>query len=201
MRYLKYAVVFLLGFFIAKFWFEQQEKKKYQKEEIHVVLQSVKNLSKLVVSEGDFSEMYSFTDTKKYFYDYFSFDKRAMLSVNAKVEIGYDLSQLDIQIDSIAKQIIIKGIPKEEISIIPNVRYFDLQESRFNSFSAEELNKLNVKAIENIKASLMYTELQKKVKIRLFEELSKIYQLSKVYNWKVVDDTNSNFLEDPNFID
>jgi len=29
----------------------------------------------------------------------------------------------------------------------------------------------------------------------LFEELSKIYQLSKIYNWKVVDNTNSGVFE------
>ena len=195
MRFIKYVAVFLLGFLVAKFWYDYQEEKKHRKEEIQLVVNGVKNLSKLVVSEGNFSEMYSFTDTKKYFYDYFSFDKKALVSVNAKVEVGYDLSQLDIQVDSIAKQIIIHEIPKEDISIIPDVKYFDLQESQFNSFSADELNKLNSKAIENIKSSIMYSELQQKSKSRLFEELSKIYQLSKVYNWQVVDNTEVGVLE------
>jgi len=195
MRFIKYVAVFLLGFLVAKFWYDYQEEKKHRKEEIQLVVNGVKNLSKLVVSEGNFSEMYSFTDTKKYFYDYFSFDKKALVSVNAKVEVGYDLSQLDIQVDSIAKQIIIHEIPKEDISIIPDVKYFDLQESQFNSFSADELNKLNSKAIENIKSSVMYSELQQKSKSRLFEELSKIYQLSKIYNWQVVDKTEVGVLE------
>ena len=106
MRLLKYTAIFLLGFLIAKFWYERKEEK-YQQEEIKVVLNGIQNLSKLVVSEGNFSEMYSFSDTKKYFYNYLSFEKKAMLSVNAKVEVGYDLSKLDIQIDSIGKQIII----------------------------------------------------------------------------------------------
>ncbi len=193
-NFIKYLAIFLLGFLTAKFWFDHTEAKKHQKEEIQLVLNGVNNLSKLVVSEGNFSEMYSFTDTKKYFYDYFSFDKKALVSVNAKVEVGYDLSQLEIQIDSLAKKIMINKIPKEDISIIPDVKYFDLQESQFNSFSADELNKLNAKAIENIKSSAMYTDLQQKSKTRLFEELSKIYQLSKIYNWQVVDHTNSGFI-------
>ncbi|WP_275315867.1 DUF4230 domain-containing protein [Tenacibaculum bernardetii] len=194
MRLLKYIAVFLLGFLIAKLWYEKKEEK-HQKEEIKVVLSGIQNLSKLVVSEGVFSEMYSFSDTKKYLYNYLSFEKKAILSVSAKVEVGYDLSKLEIQIDSIGKQIIINKIPKEEVLISPDIKYFDLQQSQFNTFSRSELNMLNGRAIEKIKATITVSDLQKDAKKRLFEELSKIYQLSKIYNWKVVDNTNSNLLE------
>lgn len=194
MRLLKYLSIFLLGFLIAKFWYEKKEEK-HQQEEIQVVLNGIQNLSKLVVSEGSFSEMYSFSDTKKYLYDYLSFEKKAILSVNAKVEVGYDLSKLEIQIDSIGKQIVINKIPKEEVLISPDIKYFDLQQSQFNTFSKSELNDLNDKAIEKIKSTITVSRLQKNAKIRLFEELSKVYQLSKIYNWKVVDNTNSKLLD------
>lgn len=194
MRLLKYTAIFLLGFLIAKFWYERKEEK-HQQEEIKVVLNGIQNLSKLVVSEGNFSEMYSFSDTKKYFYNYLSFEKKAMLSVNAKVEVGYDLSKLDIQIDSIGKQIIINKIPEEEVVISPDIKYFDLQQSQFNTFSKSELNKLTDKSIEKIKSTITVSNLQKEAKTRLFEELSKIYQLSKIYNWEVIDNTNSKISE------
>ena len=190
MRFLKYIAVFLLGFLIAKLWYDRKEQK-HQKEEIKVMLAGVKNLSKLVVSEGTYSEMYSFSDTKKYFFDYVEFQKKAMLSVNAKVEVGYDLSKLDIQIDSVAKQIIINKIPQEEINISPDIKYFDLQQSKFNTFSNEELNKLSDKAVAMIKETIEFTTQKKEAKTRLFEELSKIYQLSKIYDWAVVDNTNT----------
>ncbi len=194
MRLIKYIAIFLLGFLIAKFWYDKKEEK-HQQEEIQVVLNGIQNLSKLVVSEGSFSEMYSFSDTKKYFYDYLSFEKKAILSVNAQVEVGYDLSKLDIKIDSIGKQIIINKIPKEEVVISPDIKYFDLQQSQFNTFSKAELNKLNAKAIEKIKSTITVSNLQRDAQARLFEELSKVYQLSKIYNWKVVDNSNSKFLD------
>ena len=200
MRFLKYLIVFLFGFLIAKFWYDKQEDK-YQQEEIEVVLNGIQNLSKLVVSEGSFSEMYSFSDTKKYLYDYLSFEKKAILIVNAKVEVGYDLSKLEIQIDSVGKQIIINKIPEEEVLISPDIKYFDLQQSQFNTFSKAELNTLNDKAIEKIKSIITVSTLQKDAKNRLFEELSKIYQLSKIYNWKVVDNTNSNLFDTLSFKD
>lgn len=193
-RFLKYIAIFLLGFLIAKLWYDKKEEN-HEKEEIQVVLNGVQNLSKLVVSEGNFSEMYSFSDTKKYLYDYLSFEKKAILAVNAKVEVGYDLSKLEIQVDSIGKQIIINKIPKEEIVISPDIKYFDLQQSKFNTFNKEELNKLNRKAIEKIQTTITVSKLEKEAKLRLFEELSKIYQLSKIYNWKVVNNTGNNLFD------
>lgn len=194
MRYLKYLAVFLLGFLIAKFWYDKKETKQ-QQEEIQVMLNGIKSISKLVVSEGSFSEVYNYSDSKKYFYDYLSFDKKAIISVNAKVEVGYDLSQLDIQVDSIGKKIIINKIPKEEVVISPNIKYFDLQQSQFNSFNKTELNKINQKSIQKIKETVEITQLKSEAKTRLFEELSKIYQLSSVFNWQVIDNTNSGFLK------
>ncbi len=195
MRFLKYVAVFLLGFFIAKFWYEKKEKSHLQ-EEIQVVLNSVKNLSKLVVSEGTFSEVYNYSDSKKYFYDYLSFDKKAIVTVNAKVEVGYNLAELEIQIDSIGKKIFINKIPTEEIIISPDVKYFDLQQSQFNTFSKEELNKINKTSIEKIKETIEVSNLKEQAKTRLFVELSKIYQLSAIYNWQVVDNTSSGFLDE-----
>ncbi|TCP24984.1 uncharacterized protein DUF4230 [Tenacibaculum skagerrakense] len=193
-RFIKYLAVFLLGFLIAKFWCDRQQPK-YQTEEVKVMVNEIKNLSKLVVSQGNYSEMYSFSDTRKYFFDYLQFQKKAIVSVNAKVEVGYDLSKLDIQIDSLNREIIINKVPEEEVIISPDVKYFDLKQSQFNTFSKEELNTVNAKAIERIKETIELTNQKKEAKTRLFEELSKIYQLSKIYNWKVVDNTEQHLIE------
>jgi hypothetical protein len=193
MRISRYILVFFVGFFIAKFWYHKDENHQ-TKEEIKVVLNAVSSMSKLVVSSGNFSEVYNFSDSKKYFYDYVSFDKLAIVTVNAKVEVGYDLSKLEIQIDSLAKKIYINKIPDEEITISPDVKYFDLQQSQFNTFSKEDLNKINKRSIDKIKETVALTTLKKDAKTRLLKEISKIYQLSAVYGWEVVDRTNSNFL-------
>ncbi|TMM32477.1 DUF4230 domain-containing protein [Polaribacter aestuariivivens] len=195
MRFLKYIAVFLLGFLIAKFWYESKIEN-HKKEEVQVVVNSVKNLSKLVVASGNFSEVYNYSDSKKYFYNYLSFDKKAIVTVNAKVEVGYDLSKLEIQIDSLEKKIYINKIPNEEVVISPDIKYFDLQQSSFNTFSKRELNTINKKSVEKIKQAIELTSLKKKAKGRLLEELSKIYQLSAIYNWKIIDNTKSEFLID-----
>jgi hypothetical protein len=194
MRFLKHLAIFLFGFLVAKFWYEKKVENNRQ-EEIQVVLNSVKNLSKLVVSKATFSEVYNYSDSKKYFYEYVSFDKKAIVTVNASVEVGYDLGLLEIQIDSVGKKIIINKIPEATTTISPDVKYFDLQQSQFNSFTKEELNKINKKSIDKIKDMVEVTNLKKAAKTRLFEEISKVYQLSAVYGWQVVDNTNSGLSE------
>jgi hypothetical protein len=194
MRIFKYIFVFFIGFLIAKFWNDKKEEN-HKKEEIQVVVNSIKNMSKLVVSKGSFSEIYNYSDSNKYFFDYVSFDKKAIVTINATVEVGYDLSKLDIQIDSLQKKIYINKIPEEEITISPDVKYFDLQQSQFNTFSKEDLNKINQKSIDKIKQTIKLTNLKTAAKTRFFEEISKIYQLSAIYGWQVVDNTNAGFLE------
>lgn len=195
MKISRYILVFLVGFLIAKFWYQKSENRQ-QKEETKIVVNAIKNMSKLVVSSASFSEIYNFKDSKKYFYETISFDKQAIVTVNANVEVGYDLSKLEIQIDSLAKKIYINKIPKEEITIAPDIKYFDLQQSQFNSFSKDDLNKINQKSIEKIKQTVELINLKKEAKTRFFEEISKIYQLSAIYGWQVVDNTNSKFLNE-----
>jgi hypothetical protein len=97
-----------------------------------------------------FFEVYNYSDSKKYFYDYVSFDKKVIITVNATVEVGYDLSKLEVQKDSLQKKIYINKVPDEEITISPDVKYFDLQKSRFNAFSKEGINKINQKSVEEL---------------------------------------------------
>ncbi|MDP5105850.1 MAG: DUF4230 domain-containing protein [Polaribacter sp.] len=194
MRFIKFVFVFFIGFFVAKFWYDKKEES-HQKEEIQVVLNSISNMSKLVVSKGTFSEIYNYSDSDKYFFETISFDKKAIVTLNATVEVGYDLTKLEIEIDSLGKKIYINKIPDEEIMISPDVKYFDLQQSQFNTFTKEDLNKINQKSIQKIKQTVKLTNLKSAAKTRFFEEISKIYQLSAIYGWQVVDNTNSGFLE------
>ena len=193
-KFIIYILVCLIGFFIAK-WMDKNERKAETNEDIQIVVQSIRNMSKLVVTEGVFSEVYSYKNAKKYFYDTFEFNKSAIVTVNAKVQVLFDLEKMVVEIDSIYKKIKIKSIPKEEIVIIPDIKYFDIQQSTFNSFSKEELNAINKKSIEKIKKTAKVEELKKNANERLIIELSKIYQLSAILGWEVVDETKEQLMD------
>ena len=194
-KYVIYILVCLFGFFIAK-WMYKSENKSTNNEDIQVVMHGIKNMSKLIVSEASFSEVYSYKDAKKYFYDTFEFNKSAIITVTAKAQVMFDLEKMIVEIDSLEKKIKIQYIPKEEIVIHPDVKYFDLQQSTFNTFSKEELNRINQKSILKIKETAELSTLRENAKSRLIEELFKIYQLSAILGWEVIDETEEQLLDD-----
>ncbi len=192
-----YLLIGIVGFLIAMLIYKK-EPKQNTSEETQVVIHSINNLSKLIVTEATFSEVYNYKNAKKYFYDTFEFNKSAIVTVNARVQVQYDLEKMDVEIDSVHKQIKIKYIPEPDITIIPDIKYFDIKQSSFNTFSKEELNHINKKSIDKIKETAEVSKLKEQAKERLFIELSKIYQLSAILGWEVIDATNSDLLD--NFV-
>jgi len=192
-RILSYLFIFIIGIVVAYFYFKN-EQNKYKTEQANIILTEIKNVSKLVVTEATFSEMYNYQDADKYFFETISFDKKVILSVNAKVQVSYDLSKMIIETDTIHKKIIIKSLPKEELFISPNISYFDLEQSTFNQFSKEELNKVTQKSIARIKETIDASTLKEKSKNRLFEELRKIYTMANILDWELVDETESKMI-------
>ena len=185
-----YFFVFIIGAIIAYFYFINQQNQ-YKAEQVNVILTEIKNVSKLVVTESTFSEMYNYQDADKYFFETISFDKKVILSVNAKVQVSYDLSKMLIETDTINKKIIIKSLPKEDIFISPQISYFDLEQSRFNQFSKEELNEISKKSIAKIKETIDASTLKEESKNRLFIELKKIYTMANLLGWQLIDETEN----------
>ena len=188
-RIFSYLLVFIFGILIALLYFKK-ETKKQEKEQIQVMLHEIKNVSKLIVAETEVSEIYNYQTAKNYFYFPYNFEKKAIVIANAKVKVAYDLSKMKIALDSVNKRIILKNIPKEEIIITPNLKYYDLEQSVFNSFTKDELNKINDKAVAKLKETIDVSELKQKAKQQLLEELKKLYNITSVLHWEVVDETN-----------
>ena len=109
----------------------------------NLIQQQIKNVGKLVVTEGHFAEVITYKDQKKYLGNLLSFEKKALVIVNADVMVGFDLSKIQYDIDTKNKVVTIIGIPKEEIKIAPDLKYYDVEQSTLNSFSGDDYNKIN----------------------------------------------------------
>ena len=189
----KYILVFIIGILVALLYFKK-EATKNESEQIQVMLNEIKNVSKLVVTETSVSEMYNYQSAKKYFFDTLSFDKKVIVMVNAKVQVAYDLSKMVVEIDSINKKIILKSIPKEEIFIAPDIQYYDFEQSTFNSFTKEELNKINKKSIVKIKETIEISTIKETAKKQLLSELKKLYNMTRLLNWELIDETENQLI-------
>ncbi len=146
-----FAILLLLGILAAfymgyqlKNWFTIKTEKQVT-ENASVLVEKIKQATKLITVEGTFSEIYDYQDY--YGYDLSIFRKKALIRVKAKVSVGYDLEKIKITSSSERKTITISEVPPPELlSIEHDLDYYDIQEGMFNPFTKEDYNKLNTNA-------------------------------------------------------
>ncbi|MBD3723954.1 MAG: DUF4230 domain-containing protein [Flavobacteriaceae bacterium] len=150
-----------------------------------LIEKEIKNVSKLIVTEGHYAEVLTYKDQQKYLLDLISFEKKALIVANADVFITYDMRQLEYKIDEVNKTITITNLPEPELKINQDLNFYDVNQSRFNPFGADDYNKIQKKVKEVIKAKVEKSTLKSNAKNRFLTELSKILVLTNTMGWKL----------------
>jgi hypothetical protein len=154
-------------------------------EQSALIEKQIKNVSKLVVTEGTFSQVYSYKDQKKYFLDILKFEKKALMVVNSEVFIQYNLKDLAYEINEKEKLVLLKKLPKEEIKVLPKIQFYDINESVFNPFGVNDYNKIAGKVQTDIEQKLQNSSMVKNAQNRLVAELSGLLVLSNTLGWRI----------------
>jgi hypothetical protein len=154
------------------------------------IMKSVESISKLMVLEGQFTETYTYQERSKVFFDLIPQEKKAIVILNAKVLIGYDLKKMVIFIDKENKKILIERLPKEEVNIIPDLKFYDVQTSTFTNFTKDDINKVQEDAKDKIEQQIDQSNLRVQARQRLLENLSSVINLTQAIGWTVEDKTN-----------
>ncbi len=185
-RILVGIIIAFLAMWIFRACWDNKEDKSILEENSMLIQQQIKNVSKLIVTEGHFAEVYNYRDSQQLFGPLITADKKALVVVNAEVTIAYDLSKIDFEVDPDTKTLRIEYIPEPEIKINPDFEYYDVTADYLNQFDATDYNKIK----RNINVSLMkkveaYT-LKSNARNRLLSELSKFYILTNSMGWTLV---------------
>lgn len=184
-KWLVVILVAILLLLVYKFLSKTDTSTTTVEYDTALIQQQIKNVGKLVVTEGHFSEVMTYKDQKKYLGDWLSFEKKAIVVINAEVTVGFDLSQVRFEVDSIHKILKIRNLPKEEIKISPDYKYYNIDESTFNEFEGKDYNKINKIARANLAKKINSSSLKTDAKKRLKEELYKLYSFVEILKWKV----------------
>lgn len=148
-----------------------------------LIQQQILNVGKLVVTEGHFSEVITYKNKEKYLLGMVSFDKKALVVVNADVTVAYDLHKMKYNIDEKNKTITIVSIPKEEIKISPDIKFFDVEQSKLNPFTGDDYNKINKSVRANLAKKIDKSTLKSNAQNRLISELSKLLITTSSLGW------------------
>lgn len=176
-------LILILSYFTYRYFTNSESTVTEYNSDL--IQQQLKNVGKLVVTEGHYSYVKTHEDAKRYLGGYLSFDKKAIVVVNAEVAVMYDLRKMQYMIDETNKTIQIVSIPKEEIKISPDIRYYDIEQSTFNEFTSSDFNAINTKVKAELAKKIENSPLKKNAKNRLISELSKILLVSHSVGWKV----------------
>jgi hypothetical protein len=175
---------------IASYWgfsFFNKQKGAHQVEKQSVVLiEKIKSVCKLISVEGDFAEIYHFEDTKNRFLNLFTSRKKAVLLINAKVHIGFDLSQIKLDANNETKQIILTHFPEPKIlSVETDVKYYDKKDGIFNKFEAADLTELQKEAKQFIVDKIPETGLYISAKKEALDTILMIEKMMETSGWKL----------------
>jgi hypothetical protein len=182
---LAYLILFIVIAIIAYKFFTSEKETSTIEYNSNLIEKQIKNVGKLVVTEGHFSEVLTYKDQKKYLMDMLSFEKKALIIVNADVTVAYDLRKVEYDIDEKNKTITILNIPDEEIKISPKIQYYDVDQSRMNPFTDDDYNKVDKIVRENLAKKIQKSSLKKNAENRLISELYSILILTKTMGWKL----------------
>jgi hypothetical protein len=166
--------------------FNQKKRKELVQHQSTVILDKIKSVCKLVSVEGDFAEIYRYENIKEGFMNLLSSKKKALVVINAKAQVGYDLKKLKLRADLNRRRIVLSEFPEPEVlSIEPDIQFYDVKNGLFNSFSSEDLTDLNAKAKEHIRDKIPESGLLDTAKKEALEAVLIIEKIVETIGWKL----------------
>ncbi|MBT8267462.1 MAG: DUF4230 domain-containing protein [Bacteroidia bacterium] len=179
-------IIGILVTLIGVTFFRSLKKKQLAKTQSVLLIDKVKRVCKFITVEGDFAEIYHYEDVKQKFVKLISSKKKALVIVNAKAHVGFDLSKVTMDTDSNSKTMILSNFPQPEVlSIDTTINYYDKKDGYFNKFDASDLTELQVEAKTHIMDKIPESGLYDVAKTEALEAISLIENLVETIGWKL----------------
>lgn len=185
----KFGFGFLIALILfAGFWFFYQGKQ--EREELRasseLIQKQVQQVGKLIVTEGYYSKVFTFKNSQNLFLNLLTSNKKALVIVNAKATVEYDLRKLEVEMDEPKKTLILKKIPDPVLNIYPDIEYYDVTQDYFNSFEAKDYNKIKNSVTAQIRTQIEKSDLMENSRDRLMVELTNLFVLTKSMGWTLM---------------
>lgn len=184
---------FGLGFLIALalfggiwFFYQSYQEREELKASSELIQKQIQQVGKLIVTEGYYSKVFTFKNSQNLFLNFWTSDKKALVVVNAKATVEYDLRQLEVEIDETRKILILKKIPDPILNIYPEIEYYDVTQDYFNSFEAKDYNKIKSSVTAQIRTQIEKSDLMENSRERLMVELTNLYVLTNSMGWTLM---------------
>jgi hypothetical protein len=164
--------------------FKQWKTKQTTHAQSILLLDKIKRVCKFITVEGDFAEIYHYEDVKEKFLKLISSRKKALVVINAKAHVGFDLNKLRMDANPKTNRVVLTHFPQPEVlSIESNINYYDKKDGMFNKFEAADLTELHVKAKEHIYQKIPESGLFNVARDEAIEAIQLIETMVETIGW------------------
>ncbi len=182
-------VLGLIGGIAISNFLHKKKAEKEQKEQSALILDKIKQVCKLITVEGEFSELFSHRDEKSLFFKLLQLEKKALIIVNAKVMVGFDLTKISIEVNSNSRKVSLSKFPDPEIlGMDADIEYYDVQKGIINKFSDRDLTNLNKRSKDFIREKVEQSHLMGIARNQASDTISVLRQLIESVGWELVSE-------------
>ncbi|KAA1244063.1 DUF4230 domain-containing protein [Aquimarina sp. RZ0] len=149
-----------------------------------VLMEKIRSVCKLVTVEGDFAEIYHYESVKEKFFSLLKGKKKALILIDAKAHVGFDLSQVRLESDTKNKRIILSHFPKPKLlTIETDFKYYDKKEGWLNPMTSTDLTEINKEAKQYIIDKIPQSGLLESAGKELLSAISLMETVAQSIGW------------------
>ncbi|MFK7783380.1 DUF4230 domain-containing protein [Psychroserpens sp.] len=158
--------------------------KKRTNSQSVILLDRIKKVCKFITVEGDFAEIYHYEDVKERYLKLITSRKKALVVINAKAHVGFDLSKIQLESNTKTKTVKLFHFPQPEVlSIETDLNYYDKSDGMFNKFEASDLTELHNEAKNHIMNKVPESGLYEIAKKEALESVLLIESIVETIGW------------------
>ena len=195
------AVGAVVAYFIFARFNKEKSKLKTNEQSL-VIMDKIRSVCKFITVEGDFSEVYHYENLKEKYLSLLLGKKKAIVLVNAKAHVGFDLSKVRMNSENEKKTIVLTNFPQPELlTVETDFKYYDKREGWANPFTTSDLTDINRDAKNYIVDKIPQSGLLDQARKEALDTILLMEKIVETIGWKLdytaltLEDRNQNKIE------
>ncbi|GAA0872451.1 hypothetical protein GCM10009117_15980 [Gangjinia marincola] len=175
----------IIAYFLFSSFTRRSKKPKAETQSV-ILMERIRTVCKFITVEGDFAEIYHYEDVKNKWVNLLLGTKRALVLIDAKAHIGFDLTKIKMDADPKNRVIKLSNFPEPELMTVEtDFKYYDKREGWANPFSSSDLTEINREAKQHIIDKIPNSGLLKEASQQALETIQLMEKLVETINWKL----------------
>ena len=179
------AVGAVVAYFLFVRFSRGKSKSKTTTQSV-ILMEKIRTVCKFITVEGNFSEIYHYENVESKWLNLVLGKKKALILIDAKAHIGFDLTKIKMDADTKTKTIKLHNFPQPELMTIEtDIKYYDKKEGWLNPFTASDLTEINSEAKQHIIDKVPGSGVMQEASNQALETLKLMETLVETINWKL----------------